>query len=128
MAHRPVQSHRNNGILNVNTTNPPSGYPTLKSITSDIQVWADQDDQQVIIDAGKVAGSDDNSTTDVASLISDSQTADSDAANVNSEMSTAASQAGVTGWKGLALPTWGLHQKTGNTGSTGSTGSAGNTP
>jgi hypothetical protein len=116
----------NNGILNINTTNPPSGYATLKSITSDLQVWADSDDQQVIIDAGKVADSNGNSTGDVASLLSDSQTADGEAATINSEMKTAASQAGVKGWKGLGLPTWGLQAKTGNTGSTGSTGSTGN--
>jgi hypothetical protein len=104
----------NNGILNINGTNPPNGYPTLKSITSDLQVWADQDDQQVIIDVGKVADSNGHSTGDVASLLSDSQTADSDAAAINSEMATAASQAGVKGWKGLGLITWGLRQKTGN--------------
>ena len=114
----------NNGVLNIDTTNPPSGYPTLKSITSDIQVWADQDDQQVIIDVGKVANSNGNSTGDVADLISDSQTADGDAATINSEMATAASQAGVKGWKGLGLITWGLHQ-TGNTGSTGNAGNSG---
>jgi hypothetical protein len=101
----------NNGILNVNSTNPPSGYPTLKSITSDIQVWADSDDQQVIIDAGKVADSNGNSTSAVTSLISDSQTADGDASTINSEMKTAAHQAGVKGWKGLGLPTWGLQSK-----------------
>jgi hypothetical protein len=101
----------NNGILNVNTTNPPSGYPTLKSITSDIQIWADQDDQQVIIDAGKVATSDGNSTAAVTSLISDSQSADSDAATIGAEMKTAAKQAGVKGWKGLGLPAWGLQSK-----------------
>ncbi len=114
----------NNGILNINTTNPPSGYPTLKSITSDLQTWADQDNQQVVIDAGKVADSNGTSTGDVASLISDSQTADGDAATINSEMAAAASQAGVKNWKGLGLITWGLHQ-TGNTGSTGNTGNSG---
>ena len=61
----------NNGILDINTTNPPSGYPTLKSITSDLQIWADQDDQQVIIDVGKVANSNGNSTSAISSLISD---------------------------------------------------------
>ena len=101
----------NNGVLNVNTTNPPSGYPTLKSVTSDIQVWADQEDQQVVIDVGKVANSNGNSTGDVASLISDSQTADADAAHINSEVAAAAHQAGVKGWKGLGLVTWGLSQK-----------------
>jgi hypothetical protein len=115
----------NNGILNMQGTNPPSGYPTLKSITSDLQVWADQEDQQVIIDVGKVADSNGHSTGDVASLLSDSHTADGDAAAINSEMATAASQADVKGWKGLGLITWGLRRKTGNTGSTGSTG---NTP
>jgi len=111
----------NNGVLNINTTNPPSGYPTLKSITDDLQTWADQDDQQTIIDAGKVADSNGNSTGAVASLLSDSQTADGDAATINSELAAAAHQAGVKNWKGLGLITWGLHQ-TGNTGSTGNTG------
>lgn len=98
----------NNGILNINTTNPPSGYPSLKSVTSDLQIWADQEDQQVIIDAGKVADSNGNSTGPVADLISDSQTADQDAATINSEVKTAAKKAGVKGWKGLGLVTWGL--------------------
>jgi hypothetical protein len=107
----------NNGILNINDTNPPSGYPTLKSVTTELQVWADQDDQQVIIDAGKVANSNGNSTGDVASLISDSQRADGDAATLNSQLAAAAHRAGVKGWKGLGLVTWGLHA-TGNTGNT----------
>ncbi|HXN63235.1 MAG TPA: hypothetical protein VN886_22520 [Acidimicrobiales bacterium] len=115
----------NSGIHKIDGTSPPSGYPTLKGITSDLQVWANQDDQQVIIDVGKVADSNGHSTGDVASLLSDSQTADRDAATITSELATAASQAGVKGWKGLGLFTWGLHKKTGSTGSTGSTG---NTP
>jgi hypothetical protein len=105
----------NNGILNIDGTNPPSGYPTLKSVTTDLQIWADQEDQKVIIDAGQVAGSNENSTGDVASLISDSQTADADAATLNSQLSAAAHLAGVKGWKGLGLVTWGLQANTGNT-------------
>lgn len=101
----------NNGILNVNTTNPPSGYPTLKSVTSDIQIWADQEDQQVIIDAGKVSSSNGSSTSAVTDLISDSHSADGDAATINAEMKKAAKQAGVKGWKGLGLPMWGLQTK-----------------
>ena len=101
----------NNDILNLGNDNPPNGYPTLSSITSDIQVWADQDNQGVIIDVGKVANSNGTSTQDVANLISDSQQADSDAKAIESELATAANQAGVKNFSGLGLPIWGITQK-----------------
>jgi hypothetical protein len=101
----------NNDILNLGTDNPPNGYATLSSFSSDISVWADQEDQGVIIDVGKVANSNGNSTQDVANLISDSQQADADANALMGELSTAAKQAGVRNFTNLGLPIWGITQK-----------------
>lgn len=101
----------NNGILNINSTSPPSGYPSLKSVTSDLQIWADREDQQVIIDTGKVATTNGNSTDAAANLLSDSQKSDQDAAQINAEVKAAAHRAGVKNWKGLGLVIWGLQSK-----------------
>jgi hypothetical protein len=100
-----------NAILDLDNDTPPSGYPTLSSFSSDISVWADQDDQGVIIDVGKVANSDGNSTQDVTNLISDSQQADAEANTLMRELSTAAKQAGVRNFTNLGLPIWGITQK-----------------
>jgi hypothetical protein len=100
-----------NGILDLGTDNPPNGYPTLSSFSSDISVWADQEDQGVIIDVGKVANSNGNSTQDVTNLISDSQQADADANTLMGELATAAKQAGAPNFTNLGLPIWGITQK-----------------
>jgi hypothetical protein len=100
-----------NAILDLGNDSPPSGYPTLSSFSTDISVWADQEDQGVIIDVGKLANSNGNSTQDVTNLISDSQQADSDANTLMGELATAAKRAGVHNFTNLDLPIWGITQK-----------------
>lgn len=96
-----------NQILNLSSDTPPSGYPSLASFSTDISVWAEQEDQGVIIDVGKVANSKGESTGADSSLISDSQQADADARSLDAEVASAAKLAGVTHFSGLDLPIWG---------------------
>jgi hypothetical protein len=65
----------------------------------------------VIIDVGKVANSNGNSTQDVANLISDSQQSDALANQLQAELATAAKRAGVHNFTNLGLPIWGITQK-----------------
>ena len=115
-------------IANLDTTTPPSGYPTLRTAASDIQLWADQYEQQVIIDAGHIATSN-GSTDSLAWFKSDSQQADQLAEQINQELAgTATQQAECTAnWKGLGLFEWNStgSANTGNTGGSGNTGSTG---
>ena len=99
------------GVYNLSNINPPSGYPTLKSTMTDLQLWADQYNQQVIIDVGKVANSNGNSTSAVSSLITDAQSSDAQAESIQASVKAAAKQAGISNLEGLNLFTWGLKQK-----------------
>ena len=101
----------NSGVLAVATNTPPSGYPSLKSIDDELAMWADQDNQQTIIDVGSVANSNGNSVSATSSLISDSQGADQLAQQIESQIGAAESQSGMSDHSGLGLPILGIHQQ-----------------
>ena len=59
----------------------------------------------------KITTNADQSTGDTSQMITDSQTADSDAQTIENELSAAARQAGLNSFHGIGLPKWGLKAK-----------------
>ena len=105
------QANVDAGITNfVTGTGVPDGYPSLASMDTELELWADPLTTKVINDIGAVGNSGGSNAT-VASLIADSQTADGQVPLINADMAKAAREAGVAHWTGLGLPEWGIYQK-----------------
>jgi hypothetical protein len=109
-AEGPCDITQNNDLLNLGTLGAPSGYASLSNFSLDAQTWADSDSVTVLKDVEAVANAP-SSTAAVATLISDSQTADADGEAVTSAATAAAKQAGIKDIGGNMIVLWGLTTK-----------------
>jgi hypothetical protein len=109
-AEGPCDITQNNDLLNLGTLGAPSGYASLSNFSLDAQTWADSDSVTVLKDVEAVANAP-SSTAAVATLISDSQTADADGEAVISAATAAAKQAGIKDIGGNMIVIWGLTTK-----------------
>jgi hypothetical protein len=107
-AEGPCDPVQNSALNNIGLSSAPSGYPSLSNFGIDAQIWASSDSVKVLKDIEAYAN-DPSSTADVATLISDADTADADAHTLNSQAAQAAGKAGVKNIGGDNLLYWGLH-------------------
>jgi hypothetical protein len=109
-AEGPCDIVQDNNLLNLGTLNPPSGYPSLKNFSIEIQIWADSTSVTVLKDVEKVANNP-SSTDSISNLLSDSQTADTDARELNHLAGEAAKRVGIKNTGGDMLLYWDLTEK-----------------
>jgi hypothetical protein len=107
-AEGPCDPVQNDALNNIGLGSAPSGYPSLSNFGIDAQIWASSDSVKVLKDIEAYAN-DPSSTADVATLITDADTADADAHTLNSQAAQAAGKAGVKNIGGDMLLYWGLH-------------------
>ena len=103
----PLCSNEADGIIAAGNDAPPDGYSSLANVDTDIEIWANDYDQKVIIDSGTL-GSTNGSNTATTALISDADTSDTQEQAIESEVEQAEKQAGIKNPTGLKLFTWGL--------------------
>ena len=109
-AEGPCDITQNNDLLNLGLSNAPSGYASLSDFSLNMQIWADSDSVAVLKDIEKVAN-DPSSTANVATLITDAQTADADAHLLNNQAVRAARQDHIKSIGGNMLLYWDLTTK-----------------
>jgi hypothetical protein len=109
-AEGPCDIVQNNNLLNLGTLNPPSGYPSLKNYSIEIQIWADSTSVTVLKDVEKVAN-DPSSTAAISNLLVASQTADANARELNHLAGEAAKKVSIKNTGGDMLIYWDLSEK-----------------
>ena len=109
-AEGPCDTTQDNDLLNLGLLSIPSGYASLNNFSIDAQIWADSDSVTVLKDIEAVAN-DPSSTAAVATLITDSQTADGDGQALMTAATAAAKQAGVKDTGVNMVLIWGLTTK-----------------
>ena len=88
-----------------NSANPPSGYPSLANVADEILLWISPATTNVLTNVQNVANSN-GSTGSTAALLTDAQTADAQAEQINHQIAQAAKLAGVS--VTVTVPAWKL--------------------
>ncbi len=89
------------------TVGPPSGFSPLNSIQVDLIGWS-SDEGKALKDFTQLMDANGSSTGDTVSLITDSQTADLDAARLQNDLTGACAQVGIPGDDHVTWSRWAL--------------------